>query len=98
MSLPNTLEEKVNEALYRALNLATGKVTYPPVMHVVKTEEVGAYRVVSVASDDTPVFELTTLDRFSSYLKENLDDLGVGLVSAKVSIVKKGLGLTLVVE
>lgn len=98
MTKDKNLEDKVNEALYRALNLVNGRVVYPATMSVHKIEDAGDMKVVSVEAEATSVFELPNLDLFRSYFKENLDDLGIELVSAKVAIVKKGLGLSLVVR
>jgi hypothetical protein len=98
MSKNQDFTDKVNEALYRALNLVHGRVIYPAQMNVVKIEDAGDWKVVSVEAEATSVFELSNLDLFRSYFKENLDDLGIELGSAKVALVKKGVGLSLVVR
>ncbi len=94
----NPLEDKVNDALYRSLNLLQGRVICPASMKVSKIEEAGVWQVVTVEAEDGDVFTLTSLTTFHTYLRAELDDKGVELDSAKVIPVKKGLGLSLVVR
>lgn len=96
MSLDQTFKDKVNEALYRALNLLNGRVIYPAQMHVAKVEEAGGWQIVAVEAEATSVFTLDNLTLFHGYLKAELDDLGIELESAKIAIVKKAVGLSVV--
>ena len=98
MSSDQSLKDKVNEALYRAINLLNGRVVYPAQMHVSKVEEAGDWNIVAVEAEVTSAFTLDNLTLFHGYLKAELDDLGIELESAKVALVKKAVGLSLVVR